>query len=191
MRGANRYIFWDIILANLEWMRIITQVSVRIADIQSQIRIRKSIASTMYLHRPDNSVSGAEWRLAKRVCAFLLQQLDGSEYLDAPLSTFTVSPGKRYRFRVAYVGGGRACPIALSVGSHMLRVISLDGHPITPREVTSVVMAAGQHLIVDFKFLACSSTTLRVVRDGLQIWSASANVLDYQWPDAWKAVFHL
>jgi hypothetical protein len=119
--------------------------------------------------------------LAKRVCAFLLQQLDGSEQLDAPLSTFTVSPGKRYRFRVAYVGGGRACPVSVSVDSHMLRVISLDGNPITPRDVTSVVMAAGQHLIVGFKLPACSSTALRVVRDGLRMLSAAANMLNYQW----------
>lgn len=72
------------------------------------------------------------------------KQLDGSEQLDSPPSTFTVSPGKRYRFRVAYVGGGRACPIIVRVGSHILRVISLDGNPITPREVTSVTMAAGE-----------------------------------------------
>ncbi|XP_023707484.1 laccase-4 isoform X2 [Cryptotermes secundus] len=71
-------------------------------------------------------------------------KLDGSEHLDAPLSTFTVSPGNRYRFRVAYAGGDRACPVTVSVASHTLRVISLDGNPITPREITSVVMAAGE-----------------------------------------------
>lgn len=82
---------------------------------------------------------------------------------------------------MAYVGGDRACPVTVSVASHTLRVISLDGNPITPREVTSVVMAAGQHLIVESKLSACSSTTLRVVRFGVQMWSEAVNMLIYQW----------
>lgn len=83
------------------------------------------------------------------VCAYLFQQSGGSERQDAPLSTFTVAPGKRYRFRLAYAGGGRACPITVSIANHVLRVISLDGNPIIPREVTSFVMAAGQQIYVN------------------------------------------
>ena len=89
-----------------------------------------------------------------RACTCLFQKLGGAEGPDPPLSTFTVAPGKRYRFRLAYVGGGRACPITVSIANHVLSVISLDGSPITPREVTSFVMAAGQQLSVNPNFVA-------------------------------------
>jgi hypothetical protein len=84
-----------------------------------------------------------------RACAYLFQKLGEAEGPDSPLSTFTVAPGKRYRFRLAYAGGGRACPITVSIANHVLSVISLDGSPITPLEVTSFVMAAGQQLSVN------------------------------------------
>ncbi|XP_021934112.1 laccase-1-like [Zootermopsis nevadensis] len=71
-------------------------------------------------------------------------RMEGSERRDNPLTTFTVAPRKKYRFRVAYAGGGRSCPITVSVANHVLRVISLDGNPIKPRDVASFVMAAGE-----------------------------------------------
>jgi hypothetical protein len=76
----------------------------------------------------------------------LLQRPGGSDQPDSPPSVFTVAPKKKYRFRVVYAGGGKACPITISVANHVLRVISLDGNPVTPREVTSLVMAAGQKI---------------------------------------------
>ena len=70
--------------------------------------------------------------------------LQGKDDMPVPLSTFTVSSGKRHRFRVAYAGGGRGCPITITIAAHKMRVITLDGNAIEPREVTSIVMAAGQ-----------------------------------------------
>ncbi|KAJ4431352.1 hypothetical protein ANN_19949 [Periplaneta americana] len=78
-----------------------------------------------------------------------LKQPEGSQkqtVVETPLSTFRVTAGKRYRFRLAYAGGGRGCPITVTIAKHLLLVISLDGHPITPREVTSLVMAAGRYI---------------------------------------------
>ncbi|PSN32868.1 hypothetical protein C0J52_23401 [Blattella germanica] len=70
--------------------------------------------------------------------------LQESDTVPTPLSTFTVSPGKRYRFRVAYAGGGRGCPITIRVAGHVLRVIALDGNPIVPRERADFVLTADQ-----------------------------------------------
>ncbi|XP_024876061.1 laccase-4-like isoform X1 [Temnothorax curvispinosus] len=61
-----------------------------------------------------------------------------------PLSTFTVIPGRRHRFRVANAGGAGACPVTLSVDSHPLFLIALDGHPIESRHVTSITLAKGE-----------------------------------------------
>lgn len=60
-----------------------------------------------------------------------------------PLTTFTVVPGRRHRFRVANAGGAGACPVTLSIDGHSLLLIALDGHSIEPRHVTSITLAKG------------------------------------------------
>jgi len=60
-----------------------------------------------------------------------------------PLSTFTVIPGRRHRFRVANGGGAGACPVTLFINGHPLLLIALDGHPIEPRQITSITLAKG------------------------------------------------
>ncbi|KMQ98243.1 laccase-4-like protein [Lasius niger] len=60
-----------------------------------------------------------------------------------PLNTFTVIPGRRHRFRVANAGGAGACPVTLFIDGHTLLLIALDGHPIEPRQVTSITLAKG------------------------------------------------
>lgn len=72
-----------------------------------------------------------------------------------PLSTFTVIPGRRHRFRIAHAGGAGSCPINLSVEGHTLLVIALDGHAVDPEQVTSVTLVKGtfRNLIVGIKLL--------------------------------------
>lgn len=60
-----------------------------------------------------------------------------------PLSTFTVIPGRRHRFRIANAGGAGACPVTLFIDGHSLLLIALDGQPIEPRQVTSITLAKG------------------------------------------------
>ncbi|KAG5325774.1 LAC4 protein, partial [Pseudoatta argentina] len=61
-----------------------------------------------------------------------------------PFSTFTVIPGRRHRFRVANAGGAGVCPVTLFIDGHSLLLIALDGHPIEPRQVTSITLAKGE-----------------------------------------------
>ncbi|XP_020298283.1 laccase-like isoform X2 [Pseudomyrmex gracilis] len=61
-----------------------------------------------------------------------------------PLSTFTVIPGRRHRFRVANAGGAGACPVTLFIDGHTMLLIALDGQPIEPRQVTSITLAKGE-----------------------------------------------
>ncbi|XP_011142467.1 laccase-2 isoform X2 [Harpegnathos saltator] len=63
---------------------------------------------------------------------------------SVPLTTFTVVPGRRHRFRVANAGGAGACPVTLFIDGHSLLLIALDGHPIEPRQVTSITLAKGE-----------------------------------------------
>lgn len=69
-----------------------------------------------------------------------------------PISVFTVKSGLRYRFRVAYAGGVRGCPIAISVQTHSLKIIALDGHAIIPRDVELLELGRGER--VDFVITA-------------------------------------
>lgn len=62
---------------------------------------------------------------------------------NVPLTNFTVIPGRRHRFRVANAGGAGSCPITISVNAHPLLLIALDGHPVEPRQVTSITLAKG------------------------------------------------
>ncbi|XP_076223868.1 uncharacterized protein LOC116424987 isoform X2 [Nomia melanderi] len=61
-----------------------------------------------------------------------------------PLTTFTVVPGRRHRFRLANAGGAGSCPITISIDAHPLLLIALDGHPLDPRQVTSITLATGE-----------------------------------------------
>ncbi|XP_044271354.1 laccase-2-like [Tribolium madens] len=64
------------------------------------------------------------------------------------VAKFTVKRNKRYRFRVAFTGGNSGCPVTLSVDNHPIKIIALDGNPVFPTEVTSVVLGKGER--VDF-----------------------------------------
>lgn len=64
------------------------------------------------------------------------------------LTVFDVKKGKRYRFRVAYTGGILGCPVTLTIDQHVMKIISLDGNPTNPHEVSSIVLSKGER--VDF-----------------------------------------
>lgn len=72
------------------------------------------------------------------------KSLDIESDIAAPLSVFSVTPGKRYRFRVAYAGGVKGCPITLAIEDHPLLLIALDGHPVVPKEINSLILGKGE-----------------------------------------------
>ncbi|XP_046598049.1 laccase-2 isoform X1 [Neodiprion lecontei] len=72
-----------------------------------------------------------------------------------PLSTFTLIPGRRHRFRVAHAGGAGSCPVNLALEGHSILVIALDGHPVSPLKVKSVTLVKGERL--DFVLNASGS----------------------------------
>ncbi|CAH0604858.1 unnamed protein product [Chrysodeixis includens] len=63
---------------------------------------------------------------------------------DAPLSSFKVEHGKRYRFRLAYGGGSKSCPIQFSIDHHFLEVVALDGHQIERKRVRTIELGRGE-----------------------------------------------
>lgn len=72
----------------------------------------------------------------------------GPSETGAVLSIFTVKRNKRYRFRVAFAGSDSGCPVTFSIDNHLIKIIALDGNPVYPNEVESIVMSKGER--VDF-----------------------------------------
>lgn len=59
-----------------------------------------------------------------------------------PLETFKVDKGYKYRFRLIN-SGIRYCFMEFSIDSHNLTIIEVDGNPIEPTEVESIVLNNG------------------------------------------------
>ncbi|XP_049867454.1 uncharacterized protein LOC126367770 [Pectinophora gossypiella] len=76
-----------------------------------------------------------------------------AESPDAPLSKFKIEFGKRYRFRLAYGGGTKSCPVKFSIDEHAIDLVALDGHIIEKERVNAIVLSRGERadFILDAK----------------------------------------
>ena len=68
-------------------------------------------------------------------------RLDGDYSGYSHHEIFGVEKGQRYRFRVIDAGVG-SCQLHLSIDGHVLRLISTDGNPVEPYDVTTIVMTS-------------------------------------------------
>ncbi|XP_060566453.1 uncharacterized protein LOC132725369 [Ruditapes philippinarum] len=69
---------------------------------------------------------------------------------QAPLTVFSVTQGKKYRFRV--IGVGSLYPFRISVDNHVMTVIASDGYDLEPVEAESFVINPGERF--DFEITA-------------------------------------
>ncbi|XP_017303165.1 laccase-2-like, partial [Diaphorina citri] len=60
-------------------------------------------------------------------------------------SNFLINTNTRYRFRLIH---GGVCPVILSIASHPLLIIAMDGSPVAPKMTEAVEFAPGER--VDF-----------------------------------------
>lgn len=107
---------------------------------------------THWQHSPEISFNQGHVKPAILLINGRGRQLSGP---TVPLNTFTVIPGRRHRFRVANAGGAGACPITLFIDGHTLLLIAFDGHPIEPRQVTSITLAKGLNPVNIFPESLC------------------------------------
>lgn len=61
---------------------------------------------------------------------------------NTPLEIFTMTPGRRYRFRMIN-SLASVCPVQLTVQNHALTVIATDGEPVHPMPVDTVISFSG------------------------------------------------
>ncbi|XP_068629765.1 uncharacterized protein [Battus philenor] len=89
-----------------------------------------------------------------------------SEFSNAPISTFIVEHGKKYRFRLLYGGGFKSCPVKMSIDEHALKIIALDGSGIKAENVDAITLSRGER--VDFVLEANKANgvyKIRVIAD--------------------------
>lgn len=141
--------------------------------------IRQDRHSSLYdKDLSEHTIFIAEWGNSMGPLAGIISQNPNAESLlingkgktqltpNAPLSKFYVQSGRRYRFRVAYAGGSKSCPINISIDEHSIKLIALDGHRINPEVVGSVEISKGERFdFVLFASKADGEYNIRVVAD--------------------------
>ena len=60
-----------------------------------------------------------------------------------PMSTFFVTKGKKYRFRVAYFSFV-VCPVHVTIEEHEMVIIATDSSSVKPKRVRSFVIHSGE-----------------------------------------------
>ncbi|KAJ3643230.1 hypothetical protein Zmor_025954 [Zophobas morio] len=62
---------------------------------------------------------------------------------NTPLEVFTITPGKRYRFRMIN-SFASVCPAQLTIQGHDLILIATDGEPVHPVQVNTIISFSGE-----------------------------------------------
>ncbi|XP_037886891.1 oxidoreductase OpS5 [Glossina fuscipes] len=62
---------------------------------------------------------------------------------NTPLEIFTITPGRRYRFRMINAFAS-VCPAQVTIEGHNLMVIATDGEPVHPVEVNTIISFSGE-----------------------------------------------
>lgn len=62
---------------------------------------------------------------------------------NTPLEVFTITPGRRYRFRLIN-SYGSVCPAQITVEGHTLTIIATDGEAVQPVQVNTIISFSGK-----------------------------------------------
>lgn len=62
---------------------------------------------------------------------------------NTPLEVFTITPGRRYRFRLIN-SFGSVCPSQITFEGHSLTVIATDGEAVQPVTVDTIISFSGK-----------------------------------------------
>lgn len=78
---------------------------------------------------------------------------------NTPLEVFTITPGRRYRFRMIN-SFASVCPAQLTFQGHRLSLIATDGEPVHPVQVDTVISFSGKwnHL----KLCGCTNASSKI-----------------------------
>ncbi|XP_041977251.1 laccase-1-like [Aricia agestis] len=104
----------------------------------------------------EHAIYIAEWGLSMGPLSGVITEIPNAESLlingkgnttdspNAPVAKFHVEIGKRYRFRLAYGGGYKSCPVTFSIQDHSLLLVALDGQRLKPETVHAITLGRGE-----------------------------------------------
>lgn len=85
---------------------------------------------------------------------------------NTPLEIFTITPGRRYRFRLINAFAS-VCPAQVTIEGHGMTVIATDGEPVHPVQVNTIISFSGKYFGFRVKALSthisCVKNLLRYV----------------------------
>jgi len=67
---------------------------------------------------------------------------------NTPLEVFTITPGRRYRFRLVN-SYGSVCPSQITFEGHTLAVIATDGEAVHPVQINTIISFSGKALNIN------------------------------------------
>lgn len=77
---------------------------------------------------------------------------------NTPLEVFTITPGRRYRFRLIN-SFGSVCPSQITFEGHSLTIIATDGEAVQPVTVDTIISFSGKELLLRSFFKHSSRST--------------------------------
>lgn len=66
---------------------------------------------------------------------------------NTPLEIFTITPGRRYRFRLINAFAS-VCPAQVTIEGHGMTVIATDGEPVHPVNVNTIISFSGRSILL-------------------------------------------
>ncbi|WAR25666.1 ASO-like protein [Mya arenaria] len=72
---------------------------------------------------------------------------ENGQHTGAPLTSFKVAAGEKYRFRI--IGGGSAFPFRFSIDGHSLKIVASDGFDIEPIIAESIILHNGERYDIE------------------------------------------
>ncbi len=82
---------------------------------------------------------------------------------NTPLEVFTVTPGRRYRFRMIN-NFCTVCPAQLTIEGHSLTVIASDGEPVQPVRVDTIISFSGEFFVFGSSIRSSVVTILPILK---------------------------
>lgn len=70
---------------------------------------------------------------------------------NTPLEVFTITPGRRYRFRMIN-SFASVCPAQLTIEGHDLILIATDGEPVRPVQVNTIISFSGKYIVISIMY---------------------------------------
>ncbi|XP_066925497.1 uncharacterized protein [Clytia hemisphaerica] len=93
-------------------------------------------------------------------------------WTKVPNTVYTVTKGKKYRFRV--IGSGLDLPLRISVDNHLLQLVASDGYDVEPYEVESFIINPGER----FDFIITADQDIE------NYWIQAAGFMEWDHPTA-------